>query len=123
MLSLCIIESWYFFAICSFIQRFLVFSLFYYIMYLFIYIGLTDYTSLTPISERSRCGCLSLSFLVLLVDNGGRFLLLLYLREIMQAKYLTTIAFTSLNIVRQLSDENNLRPEHGESGLFFLLSP
>jgi hypothetical protein len=87
-----------------------------------IYIGLTDYTLLTPISERSRCGCLSLSFLTLLVDNGGRVSVLHYLREIMQAQYQTCIAFTSFNIVRQFSDENSLRYEGGEFHLFFLLS-
>jgi hypothetical protein len=91
-------------------------------MYLFIYIGLTDYILLTPISERSRCGCHSLSFLALLVDNGGRISLLLYLGEIMKAQYLITIAFASLNIVRQFSDENNLRSECGDIGLFSLLS-
>jgi hypothetical protein len=52
-----------------------------------IYIGPTDYTLLTPISERSRCGCLSLSFLALLVDNGGRVSLLCHCREIVQAQY------------------------------------
>jgi hypothetical protein len=62
----------------------------------------------------SRCGCLSLSFRALLVDNAGRISLLRYLREIMQAQYQTCIAFASFNIARQFSDENSLWYE-GES--------
>jgi hypothetical protein len=91
-------------------------------MYLFIYIGLTDYTLFTPISERSRCGCLSLSFLALLVDNVGCISLLSYLREIMQAQYQACIAFASFNIVRQFSDEKSIGSEGGEFHLFFLIS-
>jgi hypothetical protein len=90
-------------------------------MYLYICICLTDYTLLTPISERGRCGCLSRSFHALLVDNGGRFSLLLYLKEIMQAQYYR-YSFHWEKIVRQFSDKNNLRSEGGEIALFLLLS-